>query len=162
MADERDLEAAIAHGERLIDEESYEAAIDHFKALADQHPGDQYVLLHLAGAFDSAGQEEAAVAPYRAALAAGLSESEDLRARIQLASTLRNLKEFEESVQILTQVCTEYPENRAARAFLALALASAGKADEAVHQLLDIMLTNPGPFEAYLRSLRWYADDLVS
>lgn len=162
MAEEQDLEAAIAHGERLIDEESYEAAIDHFRALADQHPGNQYVILHLAGAFDSAGREEEAVAPYRAALAAGLSESEDLRARIQLASTLRNVRQFEESVQILTQVCADYPEDRAARAFLALALTSAGHADEAVHQLLDIMLTNPGPVEAYQRSLRWYADDLIS
>jgi hypothetical protein len=27
---------------------------------------------------------------------------------------------------------------------------------------LDLMLTNPGPLEAYQRSLRWYADDLLA
>ena len=162
MADQRELETAIALGESLIDDEHYEEAIDHFRRLAAQHPENQYIVLHLAGAYDSAGREEEAVAPYRTALAAGLGEPEDLRARIQLASTLRNIGEFEESIQLLTQVCTENPEHRAARAFLALALASAGQADRAVSELLDLMLTNPGPLEAYHRSLRWYADDLVS
>ncbi|MEX1126129.1 MAG: hypothetical protein WD895_02045 [Acidimicrobiia bacterium] len=54
----------------------------------------------------------------------------------------------------------KHPEHRAAPAFLALALTSAGQADQAVSELLDLLLTNPGPVEAYQRSLRWYADDL--
>ena len=162
MADQQELDTAIALGESLIDDELYEEAIDHFRRLAAKHPENQYIVLHLAGAYDSAGREEEAVAPYRAALAAGLGGPEDLRARIQLASTLRNIGEFEESIQLLTQVCTQNPEHRAARAFLALALTSGGQADRAVSELLDLMLTNPGPLEAYHRSLRWYADDLVS
>jgi len=162
MADQHDLETALALGDSLIDDERYQEAIDHFSALAAEHPEDPYVTLHLAGAYDSAGREQEAVAPYRAALAAGLTESEELRAHIQLASTLRNLGENEEAVQILTQVCIENPGNRAARAFLALALTSAGRADQAVSELLDLMLTNPGPLEAYQRSLRWYVDDLIS
>ena len=162
MADPQDLENALDHGESLIDEERYQEAIDHFNQLAAEHPDNPYVILHLAGAYDSAGHEEEAIAPYRAALAAGLSESEDLRGRIQLASTLRNVGEHEEAVRILTEVCVEHPEHRAARAFLALALTSAGDAVEAVSQLLDLLLTNPGPFEGYQRSLRWYADDLRS
>jgi cyanophycin synthetase len=162
MADHQELETELALGESLIGDERYQEAIDHFLLLAAQHPENQYIVLHLAGAYDSAGREEEAVAPYRAALAAGLNESEDLRARIQLASTLRNVGEFEEAVRILTQVCAENPEHRAARAFLALALTSAGHGDRAVSELLDLMLTNPGPLEAYQRSLRWYADDLLA
>ncbi|MDP9493815.1 MAG: tetratricopeptide repeat protein [Actinomycetota bacterium] len=162
MADRQELETAIALGELLIDDERYQEAIDHFSALAANHPEDPNVTLHLAGAYDSAGREQEAVAPYRAALAAGLNEAEELRARIQLASTLRNIGEHEEAVTILTQVCVENPGHRAARAFLALALTSAGHADQAVSELLDLLLTNPGPLEAYQRSLRWYADDLVS
>ena len=162
MTDHLELETALALGESLIDDERYQEAIDHFENLAARHPENQYVVLHLAGAYDSAGREEEAIAPYRAALAAGLNESEDLRARIQLASTLRNIGEFEEAVQILTQVCAENPEHRAARAFLALALTSAGQGKRAVSELLDLMLTNPGPLEAYQRSLRWYADDLLA
>jgi cyanophycin synthetase len=160
MADQQDLETAIVLGDSLIDDERYQEAIDHFNLLAAQYPENQYIVLHLAGAYDSAGREEEAVAPYRIALAAGLSEPEDLRARIQLASTLRNVGEHDEAVQILTKVCAENPEHRAARAFLAVALTSAGHADQAVSELLDLLLTNPGPLEAYQRSLRWYADDL--
>ena len=162
MADLNELETALALGEQMVEEERYQQAIDHFKALAAQHPENPSVLFRLAGAYDSAGREVEAIAPYRAALASGLNESEDLRARIQLASTLRNVGEFEEAVQILTQVCAKNPELRAARAFLALALTSAGHADRAVSELLDLLLTNPGPLEAYHRSLRGYADDLVS
>ncbi|HLF42683.1 MAG TPA: tetratricopeptide repeat protein [Acidimicrobiia bacterium] len=160
MADHQELETALALGESLMEAERYQEAIDHFSLLAAQHPGNQYIMLHLAGAYDSAGHADEAIAPYRAALAAGLNESEDLRARIQLASTLRNVGEHEEAVQILTQVCTENPQHRAARAFLALALTSAGHGERGVSELLDLMLTNPGPLEAYHRSLRWYADDL--
>jgi cyanophycin synthetase len=160
MSDHQELETAIALGESLIDDERYQEAIDHFSRLAGEYPGNQYIVLHLAGAYDSAGREEEAVAPYRDALAAGLSESEDLRARIQLASTLRNVGEHAESVQILAQICAENPRHRAARAFLALALTSAGHADQAVYELLDLLVSNPGPLEAYHRSLRGYADDL--
>jgi cyanophycin synthetase len=162
MSDPQDLERALEVGDRLLDDERYQQAIDHFAHLADRYPENPRVTLHLAGAYDSAGREEEAVAPYRAALAAGLEEPEGLRARIQLASTLRNLGENDEAVEILTRVCEENPEHRAARAFLALALTSAGHPDQAVSELLDLLLTNPGPLEAYHRSLRWYADDLSS
>ncbi len=162
MVDPQELEASLEAGDRLLDQERYQEAIDHFVDLADRYPENPRVTLHLAGAYDSAGREEEAVAPYRAALAAGLNEDDDLRARIQLASTLRNLGENQEAVEILTRVCEENPRHRAARAFLALALTSADRAPEAVSELLDLLLTNPGPLEAYQRSLRWYADDLLS
>ncbi len=153
-------EKALESGQAMIEAEHYDQAIRHFEALASEHPGDPRVLLHLAGAYDSAGREEQAVAPYRAALAGELGEEETLRARIQLASTLRNLDQDQEAVEILTQLCAEHPEHRAGRAFLALALTSAGMAETAVAELLDLLLTSPGPVESYNRSLRWYTDDL--
>jgi Flp pilus assembly protein TadD len=161
MVDEK-LESAIAAGETLLDDERYQEAIDHFVRLADRYPENPRVTLHLAGSYDSAGREAEAVAPYRAALAVGLEEEDDLRARIQLASTLRNLGQNQEAVEILTRVCEQNPGHRAARAFLALALTSAGQQDKAVSELLDLLLTHPGPVEGYQRSLRWYANDLVS
>jgi Flp pilus assembly protein TadD len=163
MADQStELAALLALGDDLIDAERYEDAIAHFTVLVDRFPDDPHVTMHLAGAYDSAGQEDRAVGPYRAALAAGLPEEENVRTRIQLASTLRNLGELDEAIQILSQLCAELPEHRAARAFFALALTSAGQADRAVSELLDLLLTNPGPVEAYQRSLRWYADDLLA
>jgi len=92
MADQ-ELETALSLGQTMIDNEHYQESIDHFSVLADRYPGNPSVIFHLAGAYDAAGREEEAVAPYRAALLAGLSEEESLRAQIQLASTLRNLGE---------------------------------------------------------------------
>ncbi len=118
-------------------------------------------LYELGSEHDSAGREAEAVGPYREALAFGLPPETALAARIQLASTLRNLGELEESLSILREVVAEHPEHRAARMFLALALVSADRGPEAVHELLDLLLTNPGPPERYERSLRAYANDLV-
>ena len=100
------------------------------------------------------------MAPYQTALATGLDDEETLRAQIQLASTLRNLDRFDEAVSILSELCAEHPRHRAGRAFLALALTSAGQPERAVSELLDQLLANPGPVEDYGRSLRWYADEL--
>jgi cyanophycin synthetase len=155
--EQHDLDA----GQSLIEAERYAEAIAHFEAIAAGHPHDPRVLFHLGGAYDAAGEEEKAVGPYRAALASGLDEEESFRASIQLASTLRNLDRHEEAVAILTEICSRHPDHRAARAFLALALTSGGDPTRGVAELLDVMLTNPGPFEAYTRSLRLYADDLV-
>lgn len=128
-------------------------------------PGDRAAraleLYELGSAHDSAGREAEAVGPYREALALGLPTDIELAARIQLASTLRNLGETGEAIAILRAVVDEHPGHRAARMFLALALVSAERGTEAVHELLDLLLTNPGPPERYERSLRWYADDLV-
>lgn len=122
---------------------------------------DAFALFEQASALDEAGREEEAVEPYRRALELGLPPGTALAARIQLASTLRNVGRADEAVGILEAVLRERPEHRAARMFLALALHSAGRPREALHELLDLLLTDPGPPEAYATSLRWYADDLV-
>lgn len=118
-------------------------------------------LFELGGEHDSEGREREAVGPYRAAIALGLPPETDLRCRIQLASTLRNLGETAEAVAILREVVAAHPGHRAARMFLALALQSDGQGAAAVHELLDVLLSDPGPPEVYRASLRWYADDLV-
>jgi thioredoxin-like negative regulator of GroEL len=118
-------------------------------------------LFEIGGTHDSAGREADAVAPYREALALGLPPDLDVQCRIQLASTLRNLGEHDQAVEMLRAVVAEHPDHRAARMFLALALVSDGQGPAAVHVLLDMLLTDPGPPEQYARSLRSYADDLV-
>jgi predicted Zn-dependent protease len=115
----------------------------------------------LASDHDAAGRESEAVAPYREAIELGLPPDLDLQARIQLASTLRNLGQHGEAVAMLRDVVALHPHHRAARMFLALALASDGQATAGVHELLDLLLTDPGPPERYAVSLRWYADDLI-
>jgi tetratricopeptide (TPR) repeat protein len=145
----------------LIAEDRFDEAIAILEPFVAANPRDAEALYQLGSAHDSAGHEAAAVAPYRRALAIGLSSDRDLACRIQLASTLRNLGQTRESVDILIATTSANPGHRAAVMFLALALVSDGQPNAAVHALLELLLTNPGPPEAYDRSLRWYADDLI-
>lgn len=145
----------------LIDADSFDEAIAILEPFVVANPRDAEALYQLGSAHDSAGHEAAAIQPYRRALALGLPPERDLVCRIQLASTLRNLGTTGEAVEILMAASAAHPEHRAAVMFLALALLSDGQPNAAVHALLELLLTNPGPPEAYARSLRWYADDLI-
>ena len=116
--------------ESLIDEGRTEEAIALLEVVLAKLPDDPVALYQLGSAHDSAGHETQAVEPYRRALAGGLDPEMALAARIQLASTLRNVGETRESVEILGAAVAEHPQHRAARMFLALALVSDGRAIE--------------------------------
>ena len=72
------------------------------KLVAERPEGDPVGLFEHGSAYDSTGHPELAVDRYRAALRAGLTGYRRRRATIQLASSLRNLGEVEESVALLT------------------------------------------------------------
>jgi predicted Zn-dependent protease len=145
----------------LIAEDRFDEAIAILEPFVAARPRDAEALYQLGSAHDSAGHEAVAVEPYRRALALGLPPERELACRIQLASTLRNLGQSGEAVDILLAATAANPDHRAAVMFLALALVSDDQPNAAVHALLELLLTNPGPPEAYSRSLRWYADDLI-
>src|SRR5262245_32713436 len=151
----------VVRATQLIDQERYDVAVGLLVPHLDAHPDDAEAWYQLGSAHDAAGREAEAVGPYEQALELGLSADLELATRIQFASTLRNLDRADEAVAILHAALEARPGHRAARMFLALALLDAGQPREAVHDLLDLLLTDPGPPEAYARSLRWYADDLV-
>ena len=150
----------ITRAATLVDEGRHDEAIALLEVVLAAAPDDPVALYHLWSAHDSAGHEAEAVEPYRRALAGGLDPEMALATRIQLASTLRNLGETRESVEILEAAVAKHPQHRAARMFLSLALVSDGRPTEAVRILLDLLLTNPGPPERYARSLRNYTNDL--
>jgi tetratricopeptide (TPR) repeat protein len=107
----------------------------------------------LAGVHDSLGLENEAVPLYRQALADGLDEAHAARARIQFASTLRNLGRLEEAIALLSEPGGVDAE-AARRAFLALALHSAGRHDEALRQALEALIPT---LPRYRKSLTGYA-----
>ena len=161
MPAEEEWEQRIAEVWAAID--SYEdaelrAAV---QALADERPpGDAIALFELAGANDSTGRPEEAAPLYRQALAAGLSGERRRRAVIQLASTLRNLGEAEESVALLTaerEVASDELDDAVA-AFLALALVDTGREREAVALALEALSRH---LPRYNRSLGNYARALM-
>jgi hypothetical protein len=113
---------------------------------------------------DSTGHPDEAVPLYRAALAAGLTGLRRRRATIQLASSLRNLGDVEESVALLSAELSAAVDAEAAtlddavRAFLALALVDAGRDREAASLALGALAPH---LPRYQRSLGAYALALV-
>ena len=79
---------------------------------------------------------------------------------IQLASSLRNLGEAEESVALLTEELAAGSDelDDAVRAFLALALTDAGRCPEAVSHALTALAPH---LPRYQRSLAAYAQQLA-
>lgn len=121
--------------------------------LPDGHPAAAY---ELASAHDALDGEERAAAYYRDALAAGLSGPRRRRAVVQYASTLRNLGRAEESIGLLTteRETTSDELDDAVEAFLALALADAGRAREATGLALAALAPH---LAEYGRSVTHYA-----
>ncbi|WP_265446611.1 tetratricopeptide repeat protein [Flexivirga meconopsidis] len=102
------------------------------QALYERFPGDGRVLYEFAGTYDSAGEEETALARYDEAIAAGLREPFRHRALIQKASTLRHLGRLDESLVILDRLVSDYPDNTAIVLFRALTLHDLGRDVEAL------------------------------
>ena len=117
---------------------------------------DAHELYARGGEHDSAGRADEAIPLYEQALAAGLPDAERRGALLQLGSSLRNVDRIDESVALLEAARLEYPDFRPLRAFLALALHSAGRSQEALAELLNA-IADEGDYE---RSLRAYASEL--
>jgi hypothetical protein len=108
---------------------------------------------------DATGQEAEAVPLYCEALALGLDGRQRRECVIQLASSLRNVGEAEAGVALLrAERDTGSDElDDAVAAFLALALADAGRDREALSVAL---LALAGHLDQYRRSLTAYAREL--
>jgi tetratricopeptide (TPR) repeat protein len=122
-------------------------------------PDDPAGPFELASAYDSTGHPDQAVPFYRQALASGLAGQPRRRATIQLASSLRNLGQPEESLALLSAELDAGSDelDDAVRAFLALTLTSLGRDREAA----AIALTALAPhLPRYTRSVAAYATAL--
>jgi hypothetical protein len=109
---------------------------------------------------DSTGHPDLAVPLYREALEHGLEGENRRRAVIQMASSLRNLGEVDESVALLTAELDQPSDHLddAVRAFLALALADVGREREGLGHALTALAPH---LPRYQRSLARYAEDLA-
>ncbi|MGQ0534225.1 MAG: tetratricopeptide repeat protein [Caulobacteraceae bacterium] len=147
---------------------------DHWAKLDDMAAADFVALLddivvtappaisafERACARDSTGRSADAVPLYREALGIGLTGERRRRAVIQLASSLRNIGQVEESVALLTAERAQPSDHLddAVTATLALALTSTGRDREAV----SILITALAPhLPRYQRSMKNYAKLLL-
>lgn len=135
--------------------------IDRMQALADEAPHPALGEFELGGAFDSGGHEVEADVHYAAATAAGLDTVDPDRAArmvVQHASTLRNNGRIDEAIAML-RAAPEHPATGAApQVFLALALHSAGRTDEALRVAIEAVEPS---LPRYHRSVKAYAAALT-
>jgi tetratricopeptide (TPR) repeat protein len=160
IVDDAEWERRLSLLWRAIDdlpEQEFLAAME--KLVAELPPDDPVGPFERGSAFDSTGHPDQAVPLYRQALERGLSGQRRRRAVIQLASSLRNLGAVEESVALLTDELAAGSDDLddAVRAFLALALTSAGREREAVSMALTALAPH---LTRYNRSLEAYAREI--
>ncbi|GAA1347512.1 tetratricopeptide repeat protein [Arthrobacter roseus] len=160
-----ELEAAIKQGYAGRDRENMQPTIEYFLELLDANPENPVVLYEVAGAYDTAGQEEQACGYYEQALDGGLDGDVLRRCLLQYGSTLRNLELHEQSLAALQRARAEFPESDSVRLFLALSLHAASRSDAAVAELLElaadsIRTPEVARYEAALRGNAAYLTEL--
>lgn len=123
----------------LSDDAFIEKIKAHTGKISDDHPAISN--FERACAYDSTGFEKNAEPLYRSALESGLTGLRRRRARIQLASTLRNNGKIHESIQILREEKENYSDelDDAVNAFLALSLSSMDCDKEALSLVLQAL-----------------------
>jgi tetratricopeptide (TPR) repeat protein len=156
------LSDAIDRGWAAASRDDPGPTVSYFSDLARKHPGDAAALFAYAGALDFADREAEAAPVYEQAFAAGLDGDDLRRGLIQYGSTLRNLGRFDEAVSALLRADEQFPGHDSVAAFLALALTSAGRSQEAVARLIILALDRIGGEDLgnYEWALRHYAAEL--
>ena len=159
-----ELEQAIQRGYAQRDRANMGPTIAYFESLLAGHPGHPVLVYEVAGAYDTAGQEERARELYERALDLGLAGDALRRCLCQYGSTLRWLGQYDKSLAVLKRAGKEYPRSDAVRVFRALTLNDAGRTDEAVAELMTVVtkhaeVTDLGRWAEGLRGLaQWLAD----
>jgi tetratricopeptide (TPR) repeat protein len=144
---------------------SVDQGVALFRAEVEARPADMKALFEYAGAFDFLGKEAEALPHYEKVLQAGyeeLPEDDQPRLFVQLGSTLRNLKQFVRSREVLLQGLQKFPDFQAIKAFLALTEYSSGDHAKAMQLLFEVTLENrPDPsISDYRRALGRYSEKI--
>lgn len=122
------------------DRANMQPTIDALLPLLASNPGNARVLYEVGGAYDTAGKEETALGFYENALAAGLKGDLLRRCYVQYGSTLRNVGQYAKSSAVFATARTEFPGSPSLGVFEAITLHAAGRPDEAIASLLDVVV----------------------
>lgn len=130
------LEEAITAAEEMLDNGDIGGAVETFAAILGEEPANARAIAGLARGFIAAGQNEQAKAALDAAPAevANAPEIAAVRAQMELAEAAADAGETDE----LRAKLNADPADHQSRFDLATALMGAGKADEAVDELLEL------------------------
>ncbi len=128
---------------------------------AERGSDDARAEFERAGARDSAGREDEAVVLYRRALTLGLDEEHRVQCSIQLASSLRNLGEYDAALEVILdeeRLSSDGPYRDALATVHALILASAGKPAAGLSVALLALVPH---LPRYHRSMTAYAHEIA-
>ncbi|MCB8044392.1 tetratricopeptide repeat protein [Microbacterium oxydans] len=143
-------------------EEVGDDTISRIDALAaERGPDDARAEFERGGARDSAGRPAEAVALYRRALALGLDGEHRPQCVIQMASSLRNLGEYDEALAVIRaeeELAPDGPYRDAVACVHALILASAGRPAEGLSVALLALVPH---LPRYHRSMTAYAHEIA-
>lgn len=135
------------------DEAPYRDAV----AAAAAHPDDAGAQAAAAYACDRLGREAEALRYYQRAFDLGGPADDRAGFLLGFGSTLRNVGRVDDAVAVLAEAALAHPDHAALRAFLALALGSAGHHALALATMLDAGLaSSPAAFAPYRRALGEY------
>ena len=156
------LDAAIGQIEALNRAGQAEEALAAARALVERNPNNPRAQFAYGGVLDAQGREAEAVAPFQRARELGLAGDDLPRLYVQYGSTLRNLGKAWDAAHLLEEGRSHFPNYAPIRVFHALAMVSAGCADQAVVELLDVILTHADglALDGYERALREYTEAL--
>ncbi|MCP4421130.1 MAG: tetratricopeptide repeat protein [Chloroflexi bacterium] len=156
------IEETIARAKKLRHEDALEASQELLINLLDENLNDPLVLYEVGGSYDVLGEEKEAIPYYQKAIVAGLDGDDLQECLVCLGSSLRNVGNFDEAIEVLEEATEHFPENNSGKAFLALAYYSDGREDEAVKLLLELLLntTKDKDILAYADPLDYYKDNL--
>ncbi|HOU40511.1 MAG TPA: tetratricopeptide repeat protein [Promineifilum sp.] len=156
------LLATIEAARRLRHDDDLEGSQALLLGLMEEFPDDPLVLFEVGGAYDVMGEVEMAIPYYQRAIDAGLEGSDRHECLLCLGSSLRLAGETDDAVETLSQAIDEFPERNSGRVFLALAHYSNGDANEAVRDLLAVLLatTQDADILAYADTFDYVKDNL--
>jgi tetratricopeptide (TPR) repeat protein len=146
------------------DRDHMSPTIDALTALQERHPGHARVLYELAGAYDTAGREAAALPWYEQAMTAGLTGDVLRRCYLQYGSTLRHLDRLQESLEVFRRARSEFPDSVALRVFEALTLHAADRSSAAISSLIGLIAdhVHSDDIDRYKPAMRANANHLES
>lgn len=130
---------------------------------ARERSSDVQAQIDAAFVCDSEGFEAEAVVFYDAAWNLGIPPSARPSFLIGYGSTLKNVGRFAESEHVLRQALAEGTWGDAAHVFLALTLNASGRSDQAIAELLGVLLASPSPgsgIARFSRAIASYAAEL--
>ena len=144
---------------------STEEALEMLRALTEREPQNAKAWFERAGAYDFWGREAEALPHYLRAQEIGFDQlpTEDQpRLFVQLGSTLRNLKKYEQSAHVLKDGIEKFPNCAALKAFSGLTAYSNGGYRKAAKLFLEASLPREGDssMRDYARALGFYQSQI--